>query len=110
MTVFHVALLEFKPTVSSTEIQDLSNECLGLKEKCLHSDTHMPYLKSMAMGKDISIEGLSGGFTHIFVAEFESVADRDYYIKIDPVHQAVARKVGVLWAKGHTVDFEPGKF
>ncbi|EPE25299.1 Dimeric alpha+beta barrel [Glarea lozoyensis ATCC 20868] len=73
MTVFHIALLEFKPTVSSEELSE-------------------------------------AGFTHAFVAEFECVADRDTYIKIDPIHRAFALKIIGVVMRAQTLDFESGVF
>ncbi|RFU26302.1 hypothetical protein B7463_g10032, partial [Scytalidium lignicola] len=109
MTVFHIVLIQFQPTVNSTQIQDLCNDCIALKETCLHPDTNKPYLKSMALGKDVSIEGLNGDFTHAFIAEFDSLADRDYYVKTDPSHKDFVKKIAATWTKGHTIDIEPGK-
>jgi len=44
------------------------------------------------------------------VVEFESAADRDYYVRRDPAHQAF-----VMSLRGHVedvrvVDYEPGVF
>jgi len=51
----------------------------------MHSVTKEPYIKSITGGTDESKEGHQGGITHIFIIEFGSPADRDYYVNSDPV-------------------------
>jgi hypothetical protein len=53
---------------------------------------------------------LQKGFTHGFVFEFASVADRDYYVAKDSAHAKVG---GVLMANSEdlaVVDYEVGVF
>lgn len=51
-----------------------------------------------------------GGFTHIFVEEFETEEDRDYYTLKDPAHLAFANSLGAVVEKVQVVDFTPGVF
>ncbi|XHG00948.1 hypothetical protein AWENTII_004356 [Aspergillus wentii] len=44
-------------------------------------------------------------FTHAFVAEFESVADRDYYVREDPYHAQFAQGLGPLLGGVQVLDF-----
>jgi hypothetical protein len=77
----------------------------ALKEECLHSVTKEPYIKYITGGTNESKEGLQvssppsktrlarsnhapqGAITHIFMIEFVSAADRDYYVNSDPAPQ-----------------------
>lgn len=51
-----------------------------------------------------------GGLTHVFVVEFESVADRDYYALKDPFHLAYAASLGPIVDKVQVTDFAAGVF
>ena len=42
--------------------------------------------------------------------EFASAADRDYYVKSDPVHLAFVGTLGGLLEKAQVVDFTNGTF
>lgn len=50
------------------------------------------------------------GITHGFVVEFASVADRDYYVKTDPAHQAFVKTLDGLVVKAIVVDFLNGEY
>ena len=47
-------------------------------------------------------------FTHAFVMEFASEADRDYYAAEDPAHLAYKKSVRPLVEKVNAVDYTPG--
>lgn len=51
-----------------------------------------------------------GGFSHGFVAEFESEDDRAYYLKEDPAHLEFTSSLGPIIQNVRVVDFEPGVF
>ena len=57
---------------------------------------------------------VKGGVTHVFIIEFESEADRNYYVNEDTAHAAVRDKmismVGTDIANAQVVDFTPGAF
>ena len=53
---------------------------------------------------------MKGGLTHGFVVYFESVEDRDYYVKKDPAHQEFVKSLGDIMAGARVLDFEPGVF
>lgn len=42
------------------------------------------------------------------MSEFESEADRDYYLTKDPSHLKLVEDVGKIVEKATVVDFEPG--
>lgn len=46
--------------------------------------------------------------THAFVAEFESAADRDYYVASDPAHLALQKGLQVVVEKVLVLDFSDG--
>ena len=50
------------------------------------------------------------GITHIFFSEFEDVADRDYYLDVDPAHQAFKASLGPVVDIVQVLDFIPGVF
>jgi hypothetical protein len=102
---------------------------LGLAQACVHPDTNTPYIKTSEGGKNNSIEGMEvrsilclqtiskaksnqkkGGLTHGFVVYFESVEDRDYYVKKDPAHLKFVESIGDIMAGARVIDFEPGVF
>ena len=45
------------------------------------------------------------GFTHMFVVDFASVEDRDYYL-VDPAHQAVVAGLKPVVEKVQVMDIE----
>ncbi|KAI0160094.1 dabb-domain-containing protein [Hypoxylon sp. FL1284] len=110
MTVKHLVLFGFKLDAGSEAIQEASSRMLGLKDGCVHPTSQKQYIKSIIGGKDNSPENLQNGITHAFVAEFESVEDRDYYAKSDPAHQAFKDYVRPYVQKLIVVDFSEGVF
>ncbi len=42
--------------------------------------------------------------------EFQSVADRDYYVDRDPFHQQFVNSLGPYVAGAQVIDFVPGMF
>jgi hypothetical protein len=76
----HVALFKFKPECSADDI--------ALVWRTIEAfPSQIPGILELSWGKDVSVEGLSEGFTHSFVLTFENVAARDAYLP-HPVHQA----------------------
>ncbi|OAQ72047.1 stress responsive alpha-beta barrel [Pochonia chlamydosporia 170] len=114
MAVDHVVIFQFKPEASAQAVKQCCDEMLGLKEQCLLASTGKPYIVRSKGGKDVSIEGLQNGFTHIFVVEFDSVADRDFYVKEDKAHHAFVGKwitsADSIVSKALVMDFAPGSF
>lgn len=94
-----------------------------------------PYIRKISGGRDNSPEGLQvgdrppkradktpdswqkltqmvtqGGLTHAFVVEFESAAERDYYVNLDPIHQTFKKDIEPFVEKVTVVDFTNGAF
>ncbi|KAL6852932.1 hypothetical protein ACO1O0_007480 [Amphichorda felina] len=108
--VTHVVMFQPKAEVSAEVAKELFDDMFALKDKCIHPATNKPYIKSSVGGKDNSIEGLQGGITHIFIVEFESAEDREYYVKEDAAHKAFLEKHFPNLAKAQVIDFTPGVF
>ncbi|KAF1830479.1 hypothetical protein BDW02DRAFT_642162 [Decorospora gaudefroyi] len=109
MPIIHIVLFEWKPTASHYQIQKICTQMLALKENCIHATTQKPYIKSFTGGKNNSPEGHAGNLSHGFVVEFESVADRDYYVHEDAAHLAFVKDAGELIEGIKVLDYEVGK-
>ncbi|KAL0936894.1 stress responsive a b barrel domain-containing protein [Colletotrichum truncatum] len=107
MTITHIVQFSFKDDLSQEE---MCESMLSLKDKCVHPTSKEPYIKSVSGGVDNSPEGLQDGITHVFVVEFESAEDRDYYVREDPAHLAFVAAAGKTVSKARVVDFTPGVF
>ncbi|KAJ6446252.1 stress responsive a/B barrel domain-containing protein [Purpureocillium lavendulum] len=114
MSVKHIVQFQFKATATPEAINQCVSDMLGLRELCVHPTTQKQYIKSSVGGKDMSIEGLQHGITHAFIVEFDSVADRDYYVKEDPAHitfvKTYVTSPDSILEKGQVIDFVPGDF
>ncbi|GKT90177.1 LOW QUALITY PROTEIN: stress responsive A/B barrel domain-containing protein [Colletotrichum tofieldiae] len=88
----------------------ICDSMLALRDNCVHPTSNKAYVKSIAGGLDNSPEGIQGGITHVFVVEFESAEDRDYYVHKDPAHLAFIEEAGPAILKARVVDFTPGVF
>ncbi|KAJ6497751.1 stress responsive A/B barrel domain-containing protein [Mycena sanguinolenta] len=110
MSLIHIVLFQFKADASPEATQKGCAGMLSLKEGCLHPETQRPYIKSLTGGKDNSPEGLQNGIQYAFVVEFETTADRDYYVATDPTHQAFVKSIGTIVEKIIVVDYNVGQF
>lgn len=97
----HVVMLKFKDDASREGIEAVEKAFVALKDS-------IPEIRSMEWGTDVSPEGISQGFTHLFLVTFESDRDRDAYLP-HPGHKAfgdvlkpVIDKVMVMdyWTRG----------
>ncbi|KAJ6118648.1 Major facilitator superfamily domain general substrate transporter [Penicillium samsonianum] len=52
------------------------------------------------------VEG--GGFTHVYVTQFDNEEDRDYYLRKDAAHEEFGKIVGPLFKSAQVNDFVPG--
>jgi len=109
MTIVHIVLLEFKPTIHEKAVEETCKRLLGLKDKCIHPTTKKPYILHSVGGRDNSPEGHQvGGYSHGFVLHFESREDRRYYLEEDPEHLAFIKSLVDVVQHRRIVDFEPG--
>ena len=63
-------------------------------------------LHGVCRGKDVSVENMNEGFTHVFVSTFESPEGRDEYL-VHPVHAAYAKELLTALDKALVVDYNP---
>ncbi|KAF2196703.1 hypothetical protein GQ43DRAFT_426059 [Delitschia confertaspora ATCC 74209] len=110
MTVTHIVLFQFKKDATAEDVSTISRLTLALKNDCIHPKTNKPYIKSASGGTDNSPEGIQNGITHAFIMEFETEADRDYYLFKDPAHDAFKKLAGRVLEKVQAVDFTDGVF
>lgn len=78
--VRHVVLFRFRATSSQADINRVCDAFAQLPEQ-------IESVRGFEMGRDISPEQLSQGYTHCFILTFADPAGRDGYLK-HPAHQA----------------------
>ncbi|KAJ0414508.1 hypothetical protein BJY00DRAFT_318771 [Aspergillus carlsbadensis] len=105
MSISHIVLFQFKPDATPDSIRAACERMLSLKDKCLHPSTRKPYIVTSIGGRDNSIEGAQNGISHAFVVKFQDAADRDHYVREDPVHREFARSLDGLVERAQVIDF-----
>ncbi|KAJ6102774.1 stress responsive A/B barrel domain protein [Penicillium sp. IBT 16267x] len=110
MSITHIVLFQFKAGIETQAINAACDRMLALKDTCIHPSSQKPYIKASTGGADNSIEASQNGITHAFVVEFENAADRDYYVRNDPVHQAFVQSLNGLIEKAQVIDYTHGTF
>lgn len=68
----HVVLFRWKAETSPEKINAIEDAFRALP-------AGIPQIADFEWGRDVSVQGLSQGFTHCFVVTFASEADRDIY-------------------------------
>ncbi|EED17446.1 conserved hypothetical protein [Talaromyces stipitatus ATCC 10500] len=96
-------MIEFKEEVTAEQVEDVYNRWSSLKGLCVRSDSQKPYITKQMAGRNISLEKLTGGFTHIFIEEFKNEQDRNYYLKKDPAHRDFGKIVEPLVKSAQSV-------
>jgi electron transfer flavoprotein alpha subunit len=81
----HVVMYKFKDTTTPEQVQEVVAAFGGLPKKI---DAIIGY----EAGTNVSQEGKSEGFTHVFVVTFKDEAGRDAYLK-HPAHDAYVQVV-----------------
>lgn len=96
----HIVIFKYKPDVSDTQIQRLTDAFKELKDK-------IPGILSFEHGVNDSPEGLHHGFTHIYLLTFKDANARDGYLP-HPEHQKfVSEYVQELVEDVFVVDYMP---
>ncbi|KAK4689272.1 hypothetical protein P7C73_g841, partial [Tremellales sp. Uapishka_1] len=95
---------------SADNLTEITKAFLDLPKTCLKDGK--PYIKSCKGGKQFSPEGFDHGMQVVFITEFESVSERDYYLDQDPVHQTFKQDAASKYkATGVVVlDFIDGQY
>ncbi len=81
----HIVIYKFKDGLPAAQLQEVIDAFAGLPKKV---DT----IVGFEAGTNVSPEGKSEGFTHVFVVTFKTEADRDAYLT-HPAHQAYVQVV-----------------
>ncbi|CAL5395820.1 hypothetical protein ACSBR2_013718 [Camellia fascicularis] len=97
--VKHILLAKFKDDIPPDQIDQLIKGYANL----VH---HIEPMKSFHWGKDVSIENLHQGFTHVFESTFESVEGIAEYLA-HPAHVEFANIFLPVLEKFLVVDYKP---
>jgi len=81
----HVVMYKFKDTTTGQQVQQVVDAFAGLPKK-------IDAIIGFERGTNVSPEGKSEGFTHVFVVTFKDEAGRDAYLK-HPAHDAYVQVV-----------------
>lgn len=93
----HVVALKFKEELSEERKAQAVQDFLALKDE-------IPGILTFEGGEDISVEGLTKGFTHCFILTFKDEAARDAYLP-HPAHNRLVAKNKPLLADLLVLDF-----
>ena len=88
----HIVMYQFKPDLKPAQLQEVIDAFAGLPKK-------IPTIIAFEHGTNVSQEGKSDGFTHVFVVTFKNEKDRDDYI----AHPAHADYVKVVQGRREKV-------
>ncbi|OJJ65291.1 hypothetical protein ASPSYDRAFT_194379 [Aspergillus sydowii CBS 593.65] len=108
MPFLHVVLFTFKPEISPTTQREVCNEFLCLPQKCKDS-SHNSYIRSIRGGVECGA-GSSSDYTYVFIVEFNSMQEREYYKTADPVHLDFASRIMPMVASFRMSIFEECNF
>jgi heme-degrading monooxygenase HmoA len=81
----HIVMYKFKDDVTPAQLKEVIDAFAGLSKK-------IETIIGFEHGTNVSKEGKSDGFTHVFVVTFKNEADRDAYIA-HPAHDAYVKVV-----------------
>lgn len=93
----HVVHFRFKEDASPQDISTVEDAFLALPDK-------ISQIYDFEWGTDVSVEGLSDGFTHVFLVTFLSEEDRAIYLP-HPDHTAFVDVLKPHLDKAFVVDF-----
>ncbi|XP_039127722.1 stress-response A/B barrel domain-containing protein HS1 [Dioscorea cayenensis subsp. rotundata] len=97
--VKHVLLAKFKDEVSAEHVEELIKGYANLV-------SIIEPMKAFHWGRDVSIEGLHQGFTHVFESSFESTEGIAEYV-VHPAHVQFANEFLKALDKYIVVDYKP---
>lgn len=81
----HIVLYKFKDNVTPAQLQEVIDAFAGLPKK-------VSTIIGFEHGTNVSQEGKSEGFTHVFVVTFKNEADLAAYL-VHPAHEAYVKVV-----------------
>ena len=97
----HIVMYKFKPETTPAQIQEVIDAFAGLPKKI---DT----IVGFEAGSNVSKEGKSEGFTHVFVVTFRNEQDLANYL-VHPAHEAYVKVVKDKREKVVVFDYWAGK-
>ncbi|CAK8563958.1 unnamed protein product [Lathyrus sativus] len=98
-TVKHLAIAKFKDDISQERIDELIKRFANLVNL-------IPVIKSFHWGRDISVDNMQQGFTHIFESTFDSLEAVAEYVA-HPAHVEFANLLLPCLDKTIIVDYKP---
>lgn len=93
----HVVFFKFSETATPEQIKEVEQGFAALPSK-------ISEVKALHWGTDVSPEKLNKGFTHCFLCEFASDADRDAYL-VHPAHKDFVKIAKPILADVTVIDF-----
>lgn len=81
----HIVMYQFKPSATQQQIQEVIDAFAALPKK-------IDSIAGFEHGTNVSREGKSEGFTHVFVVTFKDEAGRETYLK-HPAHDDYVKVV-----------------
>ncbi|KAM3268099.1 stress-response A/B barrel domain-containing protein HS1 [Capsicum chacoense] len=99
--VKHILLAKFKDEISPDKIDQLIKQYANLVNL-------IEPMKAFHWGKDVSIENLQQGFTHVFESTFDSTEGVAEYVS-HPVHVEFANLMLPQLEKVLVIDYKPEK-
>lgn len=81
----HIVMYQFKPATTKEQVQEVIDAFAGLPKK-------IDAILGFEHGTNVSNEGKSEGFTHVFVVTFKDEAGRETYLK-HPAHDEYVKVV-----------------
>ena len=97
----HVVMYKFKDSATREQVQEVVDAFAGLPKK-------IDAIVAFEHGTNVSREGKSEGFTHVFVVTFRDEAGREAYLK-HPAHDAYVQVVKDKREKVVVFDYWAGK-
>jgi Stress responsive A/B Barrel Domain len=92
--IFHVVAFRYTPQTDARRRAEIARRITGLKWVATRGGK--PYIVSIKGGTPVSKEGFDQRFDYMFIVEFKTRADRNYFVgqpylrRMDPQHQSVA--------------------
>ncbi len=93
----HVVLFAFKDSAAPAQIREIEQTFAGLPGQ-------IAQIHDFEWGTDVSVEGLSQGFTHCFLVTFLTEQDRDAYLP-HPAHQQFVAALQPHLARALVLDY-----
>ncbi len=91
MSINHIVLLTFKPSIEKKDIENIMLSLYNLRKS-------IPQIKSFSWGENNSPENLHRGYSYGFVMEFEDETDRQIYLD-HPQHIEIKEKLPSVLAE-----------